>query len=253
MKSDKILYLHVGPHKTGTTSIQNALLINEEKLNSINIGVHKNLRLNGSMDANCNVLSLSFVRPKVINIVRLKKTVPPPSHKLRSEHLHLLKQMFNNYNTIVVSSEGFSFLRTKSEKKLIKQFLEKLGGVKIQVIMTHREQKDWERSWINHLKRKNKLWVHIQAIPEEHRISAEWYLDFNSFKTFWEDISDFPLQIIDYSKVMREEGNIVPDFFRKIGLNPKEYETNVFRNISPRNNKKRLSFIQKIKNKILKK
>lgn len=227
----KKIILHVGPHKTGTTSIQNALLENEEILNSKGIGTFKNTRLNGEISANCNVLSLSFVRPELINRARFLNNIPPPSENVRNEQFVLLQGEIAKYERLIVSSEGFSFLRTVQEKELLQSFLSRLI-VEIRILLTIRNKREWKKSYLGHLRRSAEgLFEKIHQVPEASRVSSNWYFNQNELIAFWKDLGT--LKLLDYEKAMKKEGNIIPCFLRAIDEKPGEYKIDIFKNISP--------------------
>lgn len=222
----KRLYLHIGTHKTGTTSFQASLGANLSRLKRR--GYHafslpgRKVKWYQAKRRRYNVgkVAHTFMRPGMASIARLeaRNLNPNPENqaKLRAKFLADLKAI--TAQNLIVSAEGFTFLRTAEEKALVRDFLEGLGR-EVTIILVARGEEGWRASWENQLRKKPKVWKRTQKLPDEQRADGEWYYDWQSILDFWSDLGD--LRIVSYDEAMASEGNAIPAVYRAMDLEPK--------------------------------
>lgn len=221
----KRLYLHIGTHKTGTTSFQASLRVNFDRLKRN--GYHafslpgrkvkwyklRWRKYNAAMVAN------SFLRPGIASIARLKardrNPTPETQAKLRAKYLKKMKAV--SAPNLIVSAEGFTFLRTAEEKALLREFLESLGR-EVKIILVSRGEEGWRASWKNQVRKRPNIWKRTQDLPDEQRADGEWYYDWPAILDFWSDLGD--LRIVSYDEAMQSEGNVIPAVYRAMDINP---------------------------------
>ncbi|MDR5654430.1 hypothetical protein [Ruixingdingia sedimenti] len=203
------LYLHVGTHKTGTTSVQAVLTHQAADLRAR--GVEPALDARGR--ANLAGLAHLFIRPGLRTPRRLQD---PAGAAWGPGELAAWRQGVRGSAcaTHLISTEAFCFLRTPAEAAAL---CTELGGVfdEIRPILVLRQEAAWRQSWLAQLQRMG-LSERIAAEPEASRITAAWYFDREAIRSFWEGIG--PTACIDYDAEMAAQGTILPAVLRAAGL-----------------------------------
>lgn len=132
---DRICFLHIGPHKTGTTSIQNALFSNAEKL--AEIGVFYPVLTDKSPGR---------VRRNHTPLARMRVMRSPDFNKA-PYWADLGKQIASVPGSIVISSEHFAdVLRDEPKYRKTVDFFHG-HGFRIVVVAYLRDQPAWLNSW----------------------------------------------------------------------------------------------------------
>lgn len=216
------LWIHVGPHKTGTTSIQR--LIKDEQASLIAQGVTPWSDLEST---NAFHFAHAFIRTDLHTPMRLLEKIEPGTHALAA---------FESWADPVqgrgalVSSEAFCFLRTAEEQLALLGLLMRPFSA-IRPIRVRRIEREWRRSWFGQLSRMG-LAERIEALPDAHRVTGDWYFDFDALLQFWAGIG--PTTVIDYDREVAEHGSIIPAFLRSLGLGDSICATDYFLNMSER-------------------
>jgi hypothetical protein len=167
----KKLYIHIGSHKTGTTSIQRALFQNSALLNKHNLSYFcKNP--DGSKNVQHNLNKWIHLFPesfedgaRVYNCKKLSKDISTLPHD------------------VIISAEHFSFIFDKEELKQLKNSL-KQNFSEIEIIVYLRRQDKNVVSLYNEnrknatLKKRFFYGDKSTALPE-HRDYFRLYLDYN--------------------------------------------------------------------------
>lgn len=227
----KKIVLHVGTHKTGTTSFQESMEENAEALIAEGIRpifgqVFKNGKPVSRTRANHVHFAHLLLRPEVLTGARYRQTVPTLSREERHRELETLAKSIAVFKeeTLLISCEGLCFLRTAEEKNLLQQFL-KLVGRELQTLIVFRNNTEWRDSWENQLKKdKNGLFEKVSAESPDVSIVGQWYFDKAAIQTFWEP---FNLTRIDYDGHV----NIVQALYDEMGTSTVKLETDVFTNL----------------------
>lgn len=142
----KNVYLHMGCHKTASTSIQKFLHDKKKELNKMSIGVLETSNGSGRhVKLNQSVLRkeiAKFTHPH-INVASLNKSY--------GEKIGQFIQ--KDYKSFLFSDEGLDFIRTQEEvNNLIRLFPDDVNIIPIIVI---RDSESWKESWLNYLKNVN--------------------------------------------------------------------------------------------------
>lgn len=215
------LILHVGTHKTGTTSIQHCLYSSVKPLRDKGISVY----LGGSWlshqkpghehaFANAAGLAHAFIRK---DLLTPKRALSSGKQEVEKEHLQQFRQFVENdpMPTTVLSSEAFCFLRTSAEEKALKEFL--LGIFeRVKIILVLRSKPQWQHSFSQQIARLLDD-GYYNDLPDSKRPNGEWYFDANSMVSFFRNIGD--VQIISYEDALAKDRSIIPEFFRALGHN----------------------------------
>lgn len=235
----KKLYIHIGSHKTGTTSIQEALFENPEILKKHN-------------------LSYFFKRTIDTQIARGKNA----NNWLRSDHmfagnldigftiLHsekLAHQLSRFSGDVIISAEQFSYVFLEKELINFKASLNKYFD-EIQIIVYLRRQ---DQQIISHhnegskysQRRPTNLFYGNEpiAIPE-HQKHFRLYLDYHRKLSMWANIfkkENIIIRIFDKTSLLN--GDSVSDFFNTIGI--PDFKTPIYTNKSTNFEKAKIGFL----------
>ena len=146
----KLIYIHMGCHKTGTTSIQRFCHNNRSLLESHNIGY-----LPCPDESGRHIeLNQCVLRADVARFTHSQLT--PPDHcKLITNYKHIIRTFLQSSkcDSFLFSDEGLDFIRTKSELDELKELFPYY--CEIVPILVLREKNEWKRSWINFLRKNN--------------------------------------------------------------------------------------------------
>lgn len=219
-KSDKTLYLHIGTHKTGTTSIQHFLVDQMSTLQNAGLAVFlgKRPKRNGKTEflANAWLLADQFIRSDLLTVMRLKHVEQRgfiPEKPMEKDRLRKLV-CDSKCSEFLVSAESFSFLRTPAELKHLTTYLEKLG-CKIVVILFSRNVHDWKASNSSQLVKMQYHGPYVEPLPENKRVDADWYYNHKAICNFWQQVGE--LKVIDYDMALSNDGSVITSFMKAIG------------------------------------
>lgn len=229
------LFLHIGTHKTGTTSFQETLGANARALRrrgfqAFSVTVKKK-GFFGFRRKNYNVgrFAQSFLRTGIATVARLQASAinPKPELQNRQRAAYVTELQAIKAPNLIVSAEAFTFLRTPEEKAQVRSFLDALGR-EVTIVLVRRDEAGWRASWENQLRKNPKVWQRNEALPDEQRADGEWYFDWPAIVDFWSDLGE--LVIVDYDAAMAEEDNVIPAIYRAMDLDPNGLTMNVRRN-----------------------
>jgi hypothetical protein len=227
----KKIILHVGTHKTGTTSFQKSMETNVEALLQQDIRpifgqVFRNDKPVLRKRANHVHFSHLLLRPDVLTGARYRRSVPVLSNAERHRDLETFAQELLDCKeeTLLISSEGLCFLRTAEEQNLLYE-LARLVGRDLRTFIVFRNDTEWRNSWNNQLqKNKSGLFEKVSAENPDISIVGEWYFDKSAIQKFWEP---FNLTKIDYDM----HPNIVQTLYHEMGVSIENFETEFFTNL----------------------
>ena len=211
----RTLKIHVGPHKTGTTSIQAFLLENARALKARDHEFYAERVSPFRKRGNAWALAHALIRPELATPMRLNGSAKGGLQE--DEHLidaFIKAVQRSDASTILVSSEAFSFLRTAEEKNALRALIDPLFDVVVPIVARRRDDK-WRQSWnrqIENMGAADKL----TDLPAAERADAEWYFDFDQIIAFWSSFGD--VDILDYDRSLEEDGSILPAFLQAAGL-----------------------------------
>jgi hypothetical protein len=197
------LYVHIGTHKTGTTSIQRFLLDQAALLSLDDIYVPRT----GLVEFGHHGVAWE-----------LRKAV-------RGDHVkQLLEELGDTrHSRMVISSEDFEYLQHYPIELHI--FAETIRAQNIQPIfvVSFRNRADYLQSLVAELKKHGEHhemgWYEKQlAETDAIRIKGDWYFDFNRvrFVETWKQITKAEMIVMDYDKSVAGLG-VVPSFLKVIG------------------------------------
>lgn len=234
----KRLFLHVGTHKTGTTSFQSSLKRNRRTLKKQGWRVisepHRKTFYRVKWSINLKRTAHLFIRPEMQTGPRINGSfMAHPEAKaaqLRAEFAAELAA--HPEQNLIITAEAFSFLRTEQEAAWVRDFVQATGRDLV-VLLVLRDTESWQRSWGKQLTTKSA--TIREALPKlapEVRPNGPWYFDKATIRAFWggQEGGAADLREIDYAAAMAQDGGIVPSLYREMGLDPAPMVTEVFRN-----------------------
>lgn len=199
------LWLHVGTHKTGTTSIQRALKLSAARLRAAGVAVFP--------EVNAWTLANTFLRPEIRSTPRMSYGDPLPDLARLAAVPAKIAAARGTAPEMVISSEEFCLLRTPLEAFALKSALAPTFA-RIVPLITLRNPDDWRAARADQL-RKTGCWEAQKALPDDQSTDGAWYYDSAAILAFWQGIGT-PV-VLDYDRICAEEGDILPAFARAIG------------------------------------
>lgn len=218
------VFIHIGTHKTGTTSIQNFLKLQRLYLERNGFALCCSLR----GKPNFKDLFHATVMPSRRADMVLRK--PGISRYLMKWRLrtHISRFMKLNSNlSILASTELLSFLRSPQEIMRLKELFPQ--GTTFTVVLCLRQKENFLAS----LKRQ----LDAQKIPHGSRQGMSnyvemdsWLMDYDSLKIAYKTLTD-DIRIIDYEIATQNGQNIIAAFCKAIGITePPDPSTFLFLN-----------------------
>ncbi len=213
-----VLWLHVGTHKTGTTSIQRMILDHRETFTT-----HGVVPWLENESANAFALAHEIIRPWLQTPMRLLGKIAD-----RAARLEALGGWASGLGrpAALISSESFCFLRTQEERMALVTILGQHFS-EIRPILALRRDQGWRQSWRAQICRAGLL-DRIEAQPEGERVTAEWYFDRRAIIAFWDSVG--PMTRIDYDIELAAHGSILPAFLKAVGLADADCKRNYWLN-----------------------
>ena len=210
---NKTLYIHIGCHKTGSTSIQTALAENTEVLGQNNLTYFRENRV-----------------PNVPDFPDVHSWLGPAEegaflpHGFKIFEASRLSDTLATLNTdVIISSENFSFFFSPGAIQELHQSLSK-NFDNIRIVCYLRRQ---DRHAISHKQEGSKLHRHaeyelwgnnINPLPP-YRSDLDLYLDYNQRMGMWADaFGESAMNLRIYEPDRLKNGNSVDDFFGILGL-----------------------------------
>lgn len=210
------IFIHLGTHKTGTTSFQRFMLERREWLRRAGIEPYIETR-EGAEDANCYRLVHDVLRAEAMTMSRYIGAVAPP-HEARLAALACHVQEFLARaraagRSVLFSAEAFSFLRNAAELGALRRVLGAEVG-RIVPLVVFREDAAWRRSWVAGIAR------HPVAGPRmadaDFPLLGDWWFDKQAIRAFWAQLG--PVRAIEYEAAMERDGDVIPALLGAMGL-----------------------------------
>jgi len=211
----KNIYLHIGTHKTGSTSLQRWMLEHEPFLNTNGFILYK-----GAHKTHNHVeLYLAAMRYERDSFGKQARPEIKFDESYTSEVSKQVQTFISKCNdkNLILSTEGLSLLRHRDE---IQKLATILGAdyENIKIILYLRDKKDYLSSYRLQLQKKGRK-------PSTNYWSAlyveddTWLIDYEQLITAYGDVFGLNnIVVIDYDKEMKSRSNIIPSFVETIGL-----------------------------------
>lgn len=205
MAADRIV-LHIGTHKTGSTSIQHFLRDNEDLLASVGATYPPGMVL----DVSHSELPLLAVRPDRTWPARIRFPETRQAGWLAAARGHLRDQIAGSpLGTLVYSHEDLSYLRFDDELSVLHEILE---GLPVRVVVFLRAAADFLRSYGAQLQATG---FETSDVPTSfaYVASDSWLVDYVELvAAYRRQFGEANVEVIDYDAVLRADGSAIPAF-----------------------------------------
>ena len=196
------IYLHIGLHKTGSTSFQEYCRENQEELRRQNLIWYQPM----VAQSNAHELATASLRPGVME---------PPSWYSGPVSVRKYLQNFlqsNGDKNVLISTEALSFIRTDQECRALRSlFGQEALRSEIVILVVIRDSKEWWKSYSNEIK-KSRAGVSCDPRSYRHLDADGWLTDFSSLLNVMQK-NFSKLQTIPYTKE-----DVVPSLLKTIGI-----------------------------------
>jgi hypothetical protein len=226
----KTLFIHVGPHKTGTTSIQEFLANRAHEIEKAGRAVFLESVGKNAKRANAWALAHCFVRDELQTPMRLSKHALVPSKAECADKIAAFRHWAGTCEaqSCILSSETFSFLRTDAEAVALHRAFADLFD-KVTPIVVSRREDQRRRSWQKQLV-KMKVEATVSSLDAAARVDGDWYFDWAALTDFWSRFGE--VTSIDYQKAVDASGSIIPAFQHTVGLDGVHEDRDYFLNVT---------------------
>jgi hypothetical protein len=186
---DRTLFLHIGLHKTGTTSFQMWCKDNAAQLSEL--GVDYYLPVIRPKRGNGSEIGELILRDGV-------KFIAAPEAQRASTGAHLADFIARATGPkLLISGEDLSYVRTLEECRRLRRHL---GDLRVHVILVRREQGEWWRSYCNQIERDGET-----GTPSTNSRACldrtGWLTDFATLETVYRRTFD-AMTVLDYGPDM---------------------------------------------------
>jgi hypothetical protein len=200
------LFVHIGTHKTGTTSFQHWLREHEKELGQrFDLGVYQ-----GAFPNNREV-GLACARPERSLPTRgIDQWVDP---EWRRHVATLVSAQLARDEDLVLSAEALSFLRHDDE---IARFRDYLNDRETLIIVALRNPQDFLRSWAGHLTRggyelSNDPTSFAYVEPDS------WLADYDGLIRSWRKFfGESRVRIVNYDDSLDKFGSVIPALMNEV-------------------------------------
>ena len=210
--------LHIGPHKTGTTSFQSYVFNKREKMADAGlfVMVDEIPQAAGFSIETANMWRFAhlFIRSELLTPMRVSAQGNAlwleSLDSVESQTAAVLKSM--SELTPLISSESFSFIRTNLELMSLKHYFDTLGYA-LEVVAVRREPVEWERSFRAQLNKMGYSRLTPKQTPKFMNVDADWYFNFDALITQWRCY--FEVRVLEYGSIA--DGGTIPLVLNAIG------------------------------------
>lgn len=201
--------VHIGTHKTGTTTFQRWARMNRNEIQKVTgFRFYESMYQNPTPSSHFEFAHLAVRPEQTFEARRFQKNWNDPAHqKLIREHIE--KQL--NGEDIIISSEDLSLIRFHDE---VDRFQSLLGAYEPEYIVVRRDPEDFLRSYRKWMK-ANSLQESTDSRSHLYLGPDTWLLDVDSLDAL------FPaLRWLGYEDAMESHGSIIPALVTAMGFDP---------------------------------
>jgi hypothetical protein len=213
----KQLVLHIGTHKTGSTSLQKFLLDNAMLLGRHGIGLYRG-QFRVANHVELHLAAMRYDRDSFAKL-RLSKntTVDADFSKRVGMRVRRFVETCRSPR-VLFTSEGLSLLRHDDEIDRLRTILD-AANAEVSIVLYLRNKDDFLRSYIHQLHKvatrtaATDFWSALYVEPDT------WLTDYDSLIAAYErGFGAKSVITIDYDAEMRQVGNIIPSFLNVLEL-----------------------------------
>ncbi|KEO56149.1 hypothetical protein [Thioclava pacifica] len=203
------LYLHVGTHKTGTTSLQAYLRDHRDTLQAQGLTVLTEVHKKQGEIAVCLGFAHGILRDGLQTVARMTGAMPKAGSMraflYRAEIRRQLKALPRD-GRAVLSAEALCFAREPEEAARLRKVFAKLD-LEIVPVICFRNEADWRASWENELQRFAAQMTEPFGTGTND-IRGDWYFDPAAIMSFREAFG--PVRRIDFDAAVARDGTVLP-------------------------------------------
>lgn len=238
-QAPKKAILHIGTHKTGTTSFQHWLRIHHKRLAT----EHSITIYEGLFQNNREIALLCADGTRQYPTMR---RIPEWNTETWRHHVekHVLSQIEGQTQTLLLASETLSFLRNPAE---LSELAKLLATREVTVVVTLRQPEQYLRSWAEHLTRDG-----FALSDDPHSFAYvqpdSWLADYDSLlAAYRKQFGQKSVRIVDYEAEIEMHGSVIPGIMKHFVTdtdNLPEWH-GVFKNSSKQFSEKRKPLVQR--------
>jgi hypothetical protein len=214
-----MIFVHLGTHKTGTTSIQRCLAANSQLLKGQGYDLYHGTHLHG---ANHVEMHLSCLRPERDSFVKLRHPQADYGEAFRAATTQRIWDFLDSSSQPhqIFTNEGMSWLRFADEMERLRDLLQ-ADRRAICFILYLREPKSFAASYRRQIykvpgRAESKDPASVCYIEDD-----SWLLDYDAIqRTYRSAFPDATLKVIDYDAELSARGSVLPSFFAAIDTDP---------------------------------
>lgn len=204
--------VHIGTHKTGTTSFQKVLHESRARLDAQGI-----LLATDDGSALSTVLAHLVIRGELQPPFRLGDPDLHLASRQREFSRHIRKQVLSDYPVLIFSHEALSFVRTTREIRVLKKLL---FPRKVRIVVAVRNPKDFLQSFSLQFYRTTG-WETVSEFESSLRNtrSNSWLANFDELlRVYVAGFGKSNVTVVDYDHELRVNGDVVPSVWEACGL-----------------------------------
>lgn len=205
--------VHIGFHKTGTTSIQYFLHQHHAKLANLGIAMFTGAHI----PSNHVELMVATLRTDRSAPFKLDSNLDGgPEYYSKVASAIAAFKASTDAETLLFSAEGLSYLRYQDELTRLHQLLD---TDQVCIVAYLRDQSSWLESYAAELKRHT-----LPTVVDSHSFAYlgqdSWLLDFHSrLQPFYRQFGPTNVRVLHYDAVCAHDQNVIPSFLRLLNVN----------------------------------
>lgn len=216
--------LHIGLHKTGTTSIQAFLQRNIDVLQTHGLDFYQGM----VYPENHVELHAASMRAERQSGYKNRTGLQVDANYIAQVQQRVARFVQDsNAPRLVFSNEGLSLLRHEDELEMLKSLF---PAGRFQVVVYLRNEADYLRSYAAQItKNPETLPENIDKDSFAYIEADTWLTDYAArLVPFRQAFGSANVNVLDYDQAMRQGGNVIPSFLAWLGLesafSPKDWE-----------------------------
>tara|TARA_R110002049_G_scaffold23781_3_gene84437 strand:+ start:43134 stop:43880 length:747 start_codon:yes stop_codon:yes gene_type:complete len=212
-----IVYLHIGIHKTGSTSVQDFLSEKRTDLAQSGIAFYQ-----GSIiDSNHIELYLSALDDNRDSLALLSLDIGPLDalrRRTKQEVADFLAQ--TTADQVIFSSEGLSLLRSPSEMTKLYEMLDASNHT-VKVVCVLRDKTEYLQAYKGQILKVPGRKLSKDPGSSLYAEPDSWLADFDSLvDAYGRAFGRENVETIDFDSIMAKSSDILPEVLRKLNVSP---------------------------------
>ena len=211
----KTLYLHIGTHKTGSTSLQDYLINHAKALEGQGLAFY-----NGMIEPGNHLeLHVASMRTQRMSFSKEKYNISntPDYIRLVSENVRRFQNTHNDKD-IIFTSEAINLLRHDDEIEQLKDILHS-STYEVKIVCVFRNPIFFMKSYRAQIKKAQNR--HFSDDPKSHLYVEDdsWIFDYEAVREIWTRHFGAKNFIeLNYDKIMDASNNVLPSVLGALGL-----------------------------------